>query len=194
MTEGLHFHFSLSCIGEGNGNPLQCSCLENPRDGGARWAAIYGIARSRTRLKWLSSSSSPNFSISWSSLWLSSFCKWCSCAFPVAFTALIQGHPRSHRRRWACSGGTCSIRRVVFLPWFWNFLFLPLIQGKYRSRVNVRSHVSHSIHLWPLALLCAQSLLSVLSCLLDATVNARDCFSLVPAVPQSAAHAWDSDG
>ena len=56
MTERLHFHFSLSCIGEGNGNPLQCSCLENPRDGGAWWAAIYGVAQSRTRLKRLSSS------------------------------------------------------------------------------------------------------------------------------------------
>jgi len=55
-TERLHFHFSLSCIGEGNGNPLQCSCLENPRDGRAWWAAIYGVAQSRTRLKWLSSS------------------------------------------------------------------------------------------------------------------------------------------
>ena len=58
MTEQLHFHFSLSCIGEGNGNPLQCSCLENPRDGGALWAAVYGVAQSRTRLKRLSSSSS----------------------------------------------------------------------------------------------------------------------------------------
>ena len=58
MTEGLHFHFSLSCIGEGNGNPLQCSCLENPRDGGAWWAAVSGVAQSRTRLKQLSSSSS----------------------------------------------------------------------------------------------------------------------------------------
>ena len=56
MTEQLHFHFSLSCIGEGNGNPLQCSCLENSRDGGAWWAAVYGVAQSRTRLKWLSSS------------------------------------------------------------------------------------------------------------------------------------------
>ena len=56
-TEQLHFHFSLSCIGEGNGNPLQCSCLENPRDGGAWWAAVYGVAQSRTWLKWLSSSS-----------------------------------------------------------------------------------------------------------------------------------------
>ena len=47
----LHFHFSLSCIGEGNGKPLQCSCLENPRDGGAWWASIYGVAQSRIRLK-----------------------------------------------------------------------------------------------------------------------------------------------
>jgi len=53
-TERLHFHFSLSCIGEGNGNPLQCSCLENPRDGEARWAAVCGVRQSRTRLKWLS--------------------------------------------------------------------------------------------------------------------------------------------
>ena len=52
----FHFHFSLSCNGEGNGNPLQCSCLENPRDGGPWWAAIYGVAQSRPRLKWLSSS------------------------------------------------------------------------------------------------------------------------------------------
>ena len=58
MTERLYFHFSLSCIGEGNGNPLQCSCLENPRDRGAWSAAIYGVAQSRTRLKWFSSSSS----------------------------------------------------------------------------------------------------------------------------------------
>ena len=57
-TERLHFHFSLSCIGEGNDNPLQCSRLENPRDGGAWWAAVYGVAQSRTRLKRLSSSSS----------------------------------------------------------------------------------------------------------------------------------------
>ena len=53
-TERLHFHFSLSCIGEGNGNPLQCSCLENPRDKGAWWAAVSGVTQSQTRLKWLS--------------------------------------------------------------------------------------------------------------------------------------------
>ena len=57
-TERLHFHFSLSCIGEGKGNPLQCSCLENPRDGGTWWAAVYGVAQNPTRLKRLSSSSS----------------------------------------------------------------------------------------------------------------------------------------
>ena len=59
-TEWLHFHFSLSCIGEGNGNPLQCSCLENPRDGGAWWAAIYGVTQSQTRLKRLSNSRSSS--------------------------------------------------------------------------------------------------------------------------------------
>ena len=63
MTERLHFHFSLSYIGEGNGNPLQCSCLENPRDGVAWWAAIYVVARSRTRLKRLSSSSNSQYQL-----------------------------------------------------------------------------------------------------------------------------------
>ena len=61
-TESLHFHFSLSCFGEGNGNPLQCYCLENPRDGEAWWAAVCGVAQSRTRLKGLSSSSSSSSS------------------------------------------------------------------------------------------------------------------------------------
>ena len=59
-TEWLRFHFSLSFIGEGNGNPLQCCCLENPRDGGAWWAAVYGVAQSRTRLRRISSSSSSS--------------------------------------------------------------------------------------------------------------------------------------
>ena len=60
MTQWLHFHFSLSCLGEGNGNPLQCSCLENPRDGRAWKTAVYGVAQGRTWLKWLSSSSSSS--------------------------------------------------------------------------------------------------------------------------------------
>ena len=57
-TERLDFHISLSYIGEGNGNPHQCSCLENPRDRGTWWTAIYGVTQSRTRLKRLSRSSS----------------------------------------------------------------------------------------------------------------------------------------
>ena len=68
-TEQLHLHFLLSCTGEGNGNPLQCSCLENPRDRGACWAAVYGVAQSRTRLMWLSSNSSSSLFITGHSLW-----------------------------------------------------------------------------------------------------------------------------
>ena len=64
-TERLLFHFSLSCIGEGNGNPLQHSCLENPRDRGAWWATVYGVTQSRTPLKWHSSSSSSRILSSW---------------------------------------------------------------------------------------------------------------------------------
>ena len=63
MTERLHFHFSLSCIGEAKGNPLQCSCLEKPRDGGAWWAAAYGVAQSQTRLKRLSSKLGKNSNV-----------------------------------------------------------------------------------------------------------------------------------
>ena len=73
MTERLHFHFSLSCIGEGNGNPLQCFCLENPRDGEAWWAAVYGVAQSKTRLKRLGSSSSIHVSILFQILFLVQF-------------------------------------------------------------------------------------------------------------------------
>ena len=69
-TQRLPFHFSLSCIGEGNGNPLQCSCLENPRDGGAWWAAVNGVTQSRIWLKRLSSSSSSKMTVaqSWPTL------------------------------------------------------------------------------------------------------------------------------
>ena len=62
-TQRHHFHFSLSFIGEGNGNPLQCSCLENPREGGASWAAIHGITQSQTRLKQLNSNSSSSMDV-----------------------------------------------------------------------------------------------------------------------------------
>ena len=88
-TERLHFHFSLSGIGEGNGNPFQCSCLENPRDDGAWWAAVYGVSQSRTWLKWLSSSSREeisNFSkVGWFRKPLSSFCRGRECSEEFSF-------------------------------------------------------------------------------------------------------------
>ena len=111
MTEWLHFHFSLSCLGEGNGNPLQFSCLENPRDGGAWWAAIYGVAQSRTRLKRLSSSSSSDAGSNWKGIFTFVrnhqfvFHSDCHFAFPTAMNensfcsisslafALVFGHP-----------------------------------------------------------------------------------------------------
>jgi len=83
MTEGLYFHFSLLCLGEGNGNLLQCSCLENPRDGGTWWAAVYGVAQSRTRLKRLSSSSLSDAGHS----------DWCDlhlCGFDLHFSSDIE--------------------------------------------------------------------------------------------------------
>ena len=86
MTERLHFHFSLSCIGEGNGNPLHCSCLENPRDRGAWWAAVYGVAQSRTRLKWLRNSSSSSIY-----LFLLSF------PFPICNLAHFLGDSHAHQ-------------------------------------------------------------------------------------------------
>jgi len=82
-TERLHFDFSLSCIGEGNGNPLQCSCLENPRDGRAWWAAIYGVAQSGTRLKRLSRSSI--FDYIWISILSLCMCQICSSSLSIVF-------------------------------------------------------------------------------------------------------------
>ena len=80
MTEWLHFHFSLACIGEGNGNPLQCSCWENPRDREAWWAAVYGVAQSQTRVKSLSSSSRViswmALPIQWTWTWANSRIQW----------------------------------------------------------------------------------------------------------------------
>ena len=81
-----HFQFSLSCIGEGNGNPLQCSCLENPRDGVAWWAAVYGVAQSQTRLQRLSSSSSSS-STSMKSL----LSKWVFKGVPHIYTQSCPG-------------------------------------------------------------------------------------------------------
>ena len=99
-TEQLHFPFSLSCIGEGNGNPLQCSCLENPRDGEAWWAVVYGVAQSQTWLKRLSSSSSssePNMTLY--ILLTSSYKRINSCLKPLKLSLVtaVTGRYRSHQ-------------------------------------------------------------------------------------------------
>ena len=100
-TERLHFYFSLSGIGEGNGNPLLCSCLENPRDGGAWWAALYGVAQSRTRLKRVSSSSNIHVSMLFSQIIPASLlpqspkvcslylCHFCCLAYRVIVTVFL---------------------------------------------------------------------------------------------------------
>ena len=97
-TEWLHFHFSLSCIREGNGNPLQCSCLKNPRDGGAWGAAIFGVAQSLAWLKWLSSSSSISISFIYlgvpvfgvmSSYVLVLICIWCNVLLCIGLFFII---------------------------------------------------------------------------------------------------------
>ena len=90
-TERLHFHFSLSCIGEGSGNPLQCSCLENPRDGGAWWAAVYGVAQSRIQLMRLSSSSSSfTFLTCYNSFFYFSYCFRVYSVYLILVTVYLQ--------------------------------------------------------------------------------------------------------
>ena len=111
-TERLHFHFSLSCIGEGNGNPLQCSCLENPRDGGAWWAAVYGVAQSRTRLKWLSSSNTLSNEICFTNLVV----KWMNELASSIHFLLTFGLPAQKFARWFIKASHASLL-VLWLCW-----------------------------------------------------------------------------
>ena len=117
MTERLHFDFSLSCTGEGNGNPLQCSYLENPRDGGAWWAAIYGVTQSQILLKWPSRSiynltiDPENFH---NHLWISRH------LWPSLLQALSEVHQESQSGSWYSSISiNCPI--PPFLPCFWRW-------------------------------------------------------------------------
>ena len=110
-TERLHFHLSLSCIGEGNGNPLQCSCLENPRDGGAWWAAVYGVAQSGTRLKRLSSSSST-----YQNLYLPIYLiVYCLCNTIPILWGKIYGHRKGKNQK----------KYRVMICFFLSWIFFP---------------------------------------------------------------------
>ena len=113
-TERLHFHFSLSCIEEGNGNLLQCSCLENPRDGGAWWAAVYAVAESRTWLKRLSSSSRA----CWNSCPLSRWCHPTISSSVVPFFSCHLSFPASGSfpMSWLIASGGQSIGASASLP------------------------------------------------------------------------------
>ena len=137
-TERLHFHFSLSCIGGGDGNPLQCSCLENPRDGGAWWAAVYGVAQSRTWLKWLSSSSSSSSSSSMASVTNRIGCRVGQEVFPVRWYRKTQKELLGHHNvsvcrltaEWGillCSQWMQNKSLSVFWVFFFFFLIPPLV-------------------------------------------------------------------
>ena len=137
-TERLHFHFSLSCIGEGNGNPLQCSCLENPRDGGAWWAAVYGVTQSWTRLKWLSSSSMTNLDSILNSRDITLLTKVCivkAMDFPVVM--------------YGCESWTikkASRRRIeAFELWWWRLLRVPWTARRSNQSLLKEINPEHSL-------------------------------------------------
>ena len=125
MTERLHFHFSLSHIGEGNGNPLQCSCLENPREGGAWWAALQGVAQSQTRLKQLTAAWSKTIK---NSLSPAEFSFWHSRPFiynPVCVSELI--FQVSSNALCACLPASMILFKLVPLI---KYLLLPVLPTK----------------------------------------------------------------
>ena len=136
MTEQLHFHFSFSCIGEGNGNPLQCSCLENPRDGVAWWAAVYGVAQSQTRLKWLSSSSSrppcpsPTPGVYSESCPLNPWCHSTISSSVVPFSFHLQFFPGS---------GSFQMSQFFTWPKYWSFSFSISPSNEYLGLISLRT-------------------------------------------------------
>ena len=132
-TEWLQFHFSLSCLGEGTGNPLQCSCLENPRDGGAWWAAVYGVTQSRTRMKWLCSSIAINVSI---------FIKirfWESCCINKITQGQI-GNPRVYTHRHTHRNIHMNMHVCIHMNFFLNIYY-----PKSKYSINIKGSSSLSV-------------------------------------------------
>ena len=120
-TERLHFHLSLSCIGEGNGNPLQCSCLESSRDGGAWWAAIYGVTQSWTWLRWLSSSNNLFFSAKFQDI---STEKW---SMSLEITYFVQ-KKKNGRKHSLTKMGWNLVQNAYSKSLFFGFLFFSWMQ------------------------------------------------------------------
>ena len=125
MTEQLHFPFSLSCVGGGNGNPLQCSCLENPRDGGAWWAAVFRVAQSRTRLKWQHSIYESDFLV-------------------CIFLEIRSFHPSCQILAHSINNHFCKVIFLYFIPvcsnifslFFLIYLCLPVFQDIFWLKSN----------------------------------------------------------
>ena len=158
MTERLHFHFSLSRIGEGNGNPLQCFCLENPRDGGAWWAVVHGITQSRTQLKWLSSSSSSITDFTWictlfyilqnaftffSLFVLTYLNKAASNEFP--FGNVFWDFSFKQNNRLSVLGVSCSVACGILVPWPGIEPTSPALKGRFLTTRPLRKSWNFSL-------------------------------------------------
>ena len=137
MTERLHFYFSLSSIGEGNGNPLQCSCLENPRDGGAWWAAVHGVTQSRTWLKWLSKTLISCLGLSLDSSWAT----FLGAPFIITikdflsqWDTMLWNIPISFQTSFPLNGMTTHLASSHLPIFIWP---IPICPFKYFSSINV---------------------------------------------------------
>ena len=139
-TGWLHFHFSLSCIGEGNGNPLHCSCLEDPRDGGAWWAAVYGVAQSRTRLKRLSSSTSSTVTLCLTFWWTSRLFSKVAAPFynPNSLRVSIRVHSCKDKLSWPDRWPSpCFLRGKG--GYAWSLCVICRLKSLYGSDYHLRS-------------------------------------------------------
>ena len=119
LQVGHNWATSLSHIREGNGNPLQCSCLENPRDGGAWWAAVYGVAQSQTRLRWLSSLAPEFHALNHHSLLSASWTHPSGVHLPLTAGSgsLLVKDFYQHRWTWVCRSLCCTLHFSFYVYW-----------------------------------------------------------------------------